>query len=153
MDKLIKPTFLGADTYKPLPAKPKTYITDLAVASARAYPGQPIPLAGGQLVDKSYLGKIRKQAEKIDPQFEVHFRHRETGSKPTKKGRSYWYKGEVALSLGSLKAGTFAAEDEVQEVPAPTPDDLAEQKAAKEAKAAKKQAKQAKQAAAAQEAA
>jgi hypothetical protein len=153
MDQLIKPTFLGADTYKPLPAKPKTYVTDLAIKSARAYPGQPIPLADGQLVDKSYLGKIRKQAEKIDPQFEIHFRHRTSGRNKTPKGWSYWYKGEVALSLGALNEGTFAADGEVEDAPAPTPDELAEQKAAKEAKAAKKRAKQAKQAAAAQEAA
>lgn len=132
MENLIKPSIITADSYTLQPVKAKTYITDLAVKSARAFPGLPIPLAGGAWVDKSYIGKIEEQATKVDPEFQVVFRHRDKGTYPTANGKkTYWYKVAVWLVLGDLEPGYIEADG------APT------EAATKAARKARKKAKKA----------
>ena len=113
LKKIVPPAIVLSDS---VAKKEPRYIIPEAIEAAYEFPGESIPLANEDLVDKSYAPQILKQARRVDENFNVYFSLQKRGYNNTAFGKSWYYKGIAYLVNGELD-GDLPEHTEVVELP------------------------------------
>jgi len=111
--KIVPPAIVLSDSAA---KKEPRYIIPEVIEAAYEFPGESIPLANEDLVDKSYAPQILKQARRVDENFNVYFSLQKKGYNNTASGKSWYYKGIAYLVYGELE-GNLPEHTEVVEMP------------------------------------